>query len=97
MREELEESLGFKIIIASAKDKINVNESFELLIDKMMKNREKNKEGLKDSIKIDKNNNGIININKKKNGNCCLRIKKENQYNKLTIRKCLNNYFRNKI
>ena len=41
MREEMEENFGFKIIIASAKDNINVNESVDLLIDKMMTLREK--------------------------------------------------------
>ena len=77
MREKLEENLGFEIIKASAKDKTNVDESFNLLVDKMMKNREKIKEDLNDSIKIDKNDEDIKNINKKKNGNCCSSNKKE--------------------
>ena len=78
MREKLEESLGFAIIEASAKDKTNVDESFDLLVDKMMKNREKKNEGLTNSLKIDKDDNDTKDINKKNNGNCCSGNKEEN-------------------
>ena len=74
MREKLEEDIGLEVIIASAKDDINVNESFDLLVDKMLALVEKNEDSLKYSIKIEKNPN---NIDNQKKGNCCSSKNKE--------------------
>ena len=70
MREKMEEDIGLEILIASAKDNINVIESFDLLVDKMMNIREKNDDdaSLENTIKIDCN---IKKIDEKKKGNCC--------------------------
>ena len=75
MRNEMEKIIGFEIIIASAKDKTNVDESFDLLIDKMLKFKEK-KENITspNSIKIE---NNPKDKSKKKKGDCCLSHKKK--------------------
>ena len=71
MRKEIEEIYHFTIIKASAKDKINVNESFDLLIDKILVLRKQNIKN------ININNSNCVNIENpkdndmKKNRNCC--------------------------
>ena len=80
MREEMEKKIGFEIIKASAKTDINVTESFNLLIDNMLKIRNKNSESvtLTNTIKI---GNKKQDEDKKKKGDCCLGNKKNNIIN----------------
>ena len=66
-KELLEKKIGMKIIEASAKLDINVKESFNLLIDKMIE-KKSNKFSLSNTIKI-KNED-------KKTGDCCIKKKK---------------------
>ena len=66
MKEEMEKNIGFEIIIASAKDRINVDETFDLLIDQLLAFEEP----LINTIKIDNKPKGKE-IDKKKKGNCC--------------------------
>ena len=74
MKKELEDSLNIKIIEGSAKEKINVNESFEKLVDIMMEIKMKNNNLDKNkTIKLD----NIEDINKKEK--CCLFRKKKKQ------------------
>ena len=75
MKKDLEKQLGYKIIEASAKEDINVTESFELLVDKMIKLKEE-KEDKRKSIKIRKNSFKNNNNNKNKKQECCLRKNK---------------------
>ena len=72
-KEELENSLNTKIIEASAKENININEIFDKIVDIMMeiKMNLDNENILNDSIKIDK---GSLKNNQRKN-NCCLSSK----------------------
>ena len=74
MEKDLEKQLGYKIIEASAKEDINVTESFELLVDKMIKLKEEKIDKIK-SIKIRKNS-FKNNNNKNKKQECCLRKNK---------------------
>ena len=74
MKKDLEKQLGYKIIEASAKEDINVTESFELLVDKMIKLKEEKIDKIK-SIKI-KKNSFKNNNNKNKKQECCLRKNK---------------------
>ena len=74
MKKDLEKQLGYKIIEASAKEDINVTESFELLVDKMIKLKEEKIDKIK-SIKIRKNS-FKNNNNKNKKQECCLRKNK---------------------
>ena len=71
-KEELENSLNIKIIEASARENINVNESIEKLVDLMMeinsKNDKKEETVKKNSVKLDKN--GIKKKDEKKT-HCC--------------------------
>ena len=74
MKKELEDSLNIKIIEGSAKEKINVNESFEKLVDIMMEIKMKNNNLDKNkTIKLD----NIEDINKEEK--CCLFRKKKKQ------------------
>ena len=74
MKKELENSLNIKIIEGSAKEKINVNESFEKLVDIMMEIKMKNNNLDKNkTIKLD----NIEDINKEEK--CCLFRKKKKQ------------------
>ena len=66
-KELLEKKIEMKIIEASAKLDINVKESFNLLIDKMIE-KKSNKFSLSNTIKI--KNEG------KKTGDCCIKKKK---------------------
>ena len=77
MRKEMEESIGFGIIIASAKDKINVDETFDLLVDQMIILKEKNKknDSLRKYIKLEKKKKDK-DIEKKNKRNCCSSNKK---------------------
>ena len=69
MRNEMEKIIGFEIIIASAKDKTNVDESFDLLIDKMLKFKEKKENTtFTSSIKIE---NKPEDKSEKIKGDCC--------------------------
>ena len=74
MKKDLEKQLGYKIIEASAKEDINMSESFELLVDKMIKLKEEKIDKIK-SIKI-KKNSFKNNNNKNKKQECCLRKNK---------------------
>ena len=77
MKKELENSLNIKIIEGSAKEKINVNESFEKLVDIMMEIKMKNNNLDKNkTIKLD-NIEDLEDINKKEK--CCLFRKKKKQ------------------
>ena len=77
MKKELEDSLNIKIIEGSAKEKINVNESFEKLVDIMMEIKMKNNNLDKNkTIKLD-NIEDLEDINKKEK--CCLFRKKKKQ------------------
>ena len=67
MKKNLENSLNIKIIEASAKNNINVNESFEKLVDKMMELK-KNKEHI-NSLKLKEEKD--INNKNENEGKCC--------------------------
>ena len=66
MREEMEKNIGFEIIIASAKHKINVDEAFDLLVDQLLEL----KEPLINTIKIENKPKDKEN-DKKKKEKCC--------------------------
>jgi hypothetical protein len=66
MREEMEKNIGFEIIIASAKQKINVDEAFDLLVDQLLEL----KEPLLNTIKIENKPKDKEN-DKKKKEKCC--------------------------
>ena len=72
MKEELEKEIKCKILEASAKDNINVNESFEMLLDKIYEVR--SRETFNDNLR---NTQMLKNPTKsdKKRPNCCLKKK----------------------
>ena len=72
MREEMEKDIDYEIIVASAKNKINVDEAFDLLVDQLLILKEKKMENdtLINTIKIE-NKPKDKDIDKKKKGNCC--------------------------
>ena len=72
MREEMEKDIDLEIIVASAKNKINVDETFDLLVEQLMilEGKKIEDDTLINTIKIE-NNPKEKDIGKKKKGNCC--------------------------
>ena len=78
MKKELEKSQNVEIIETSAKNNINIDISFNKLIEKMLRLKELNENpDKKDIIKLGEN---IIEEKSKENGGCCFKKTKRKRW-----------------